>query len=170
MGIRPITKEIILDGIGKWVPCCMYGIRKRSYQCNMWVEIFDKVGGIGFNAFVNEKVAGQMIFIPKKYARRIGLPTCLTNEDIEKTIVIGCLFVFPEFANQGLASAMIKELLDFCQKHSFNRIEAIVDLRLPSESGLNISFYPFRKFGFIIDETSFEWEFRPETRMCFCNF
>lgn len=32
-----------------------------------------------------------------------------------------------------------------------------------------ISFYPFRKFGFVLDEATIGWEFRPETRMCFCD-
>jgi len=169
MKIQPITREIILNGVGKWVPCYMYGIRQRSYQCDMWVEIFDEVGGIGFTPFLDNNPAGQMIFLPKKYARRISLPTCQTNEDLDKTIVIGCLFIFPEFINRGIASALIKELIEFCKKNGYTRIEAPIDPRSPDKAGLNISFYPFRKFGFLIDDTSSGWEFRPETRMCFCN-
>jgi len=170
MEIRPITREIILNGVGKWVPCCMYGIHQRSYQCDMWVEIFNEVGGIGFTPFVDDKPAGQIIFLPKKYARRIGFSTCQTNENLDKTMVIGCLFAFfPEYTNRGVASALIKELIEFCKKNGYTRIEAPIDSRSPDKTGLNISFYPFRKFGFTIDETSFGWEFRPETRMCFCN-
>lgn len=147
----------------------MFGVEKRGFQCNMWLEIFDEVGGIGFVPWKDDKPVGQMIFLPKKYARRIGFSTCQTNEDLKKTMVIGCLLVHTEHQNKGIASAMIKELIDFCKDHGYNRIEAPVDPRPPDEAGMSISFFPFRKFGFILDESREGWEFRPETRMCFCN-
>ncbi len=167
--IRPITRQQILEGTGKWTPCYMFGIKKRKFQCNMWLEVFDEVGEIGFIPYEDDKPVGQMIFLPKKYARRIGLPTSSTNENLEKTMVIGCLFIVAEHSNRGIASAMIKELISFCREHGYTRIEAPVDLRPPDEAGINISFFPFRKFSFIIDEESLGWEFRPEVRMCFCN-
>jgi GNAT superfamily N-acetyltransferase len=168
--IRPITRQEILEGTGTWIPCYMFGIRKRHWRCDMWVEIFDEVGGIGFTPFEGEKPVGQIIFLPKKYARRIGLSTCRTNEDLEKTMVIGCLYVMQDYSNRGIASAMIRETIEFAKRNGYTRMEACVDPRPPAESGLNTSFFPFRKFGFVIDEASPGWEFRPETRMCFCNF
>jgi len=167
--VRAITGKIILEGVGVWVPCYMFGVEKRGYKCNMWLEIFDEVGGIGFIPYVDDKPVGQMVFLPKKYARKIGLPTSQTDENMDATMVIGCLFVFAEHQNKGIASAMIKALIDFCKDHGYNRVEAPVDLRPPPEAGLNISFFPFRKFGFIIDESREAWEFRPETRMCVCD-
>jgi GNAT superfamily N-acetyltransferase len=167
--IRPITQHEILEGTGKWIPCYMFGIQKRHWRCDMWVEIFDELGGIGFTPFVEDKPAGQMIFLPKKYARKIALPTCPTNENLEKTLVIGCLFVMQEYSNRGIASAMIRETIEFCKENGYTRIEACVDPRPPTESGINTSFFPFRKFGFALDQARCGWEFRPETRMCFCN-
>lgn len=168
--ICPITRQQILEGTEKWSPCCMFGIKKRKFQCNMWLEIFDEVGGIGFIPYEDDKPVGQMIFLPKKYARRIGLPTSQINENLEKTMVIGCLYVPRECRNRGIASAMIKELISFCNDHGYNRIEVPVDLRPPDKKIFsNISFLPFRKFGFIVDEVSLGWEFRPETRICFCS-
>jgi len=82
-------------------------------------------------------------------------------------MVIGCLCVIADYANRGIASGMIEGLIGFCRKHNYSRIEAPVDLRVPEEAGINISFYPFRKFGFLVDEESWGWEFRPETRMCY---
>jgi RimJ/RimL family protein N-acetyltransferase len=84
-------------------------------------------------------------------------------------MVISCLLIHTEHQNKGIASAMIKELMDFCKDHGYNRIEAPVDPRPPNEAGINISFFPFRKFGFILDESREGWEFRPETRMCSCD-
>ena len=173
--IRPITKRLIVEGGGKWSPpwseiCCMFGIKKRKFQCNMWLEIFDEAGGIGFTSWEDSEPAGQVIFLPKKYARKIGLSTCRANENLERTIVIGCLYVHNEHRNRGIASAMIKELINFCNDHKYDRIEAPVDLRPPDKEFISsISFYPFRKFGFNVDEASPGGEFGQETRMCFCD-
>jgi GNAT superfamily N-acetyltransferase len=184
--IRPITRQQILEGIdghpfaeeewklvwgdpppGRLIPCNMFGIEKRKYRCNMWAEVFNEVGEIGFLAYEDDKLVGQMIFLPKKYARRIGLPTSRTNDNLENTIVIGCLVVVRDHWNKGIASVMIKELMRFCKDHGFHRIESLVDRRPPDKAEGNTSFSPFRKFGFIIDEMSQGWESRPETRMCF---
>lgn len=169
--IRPVTRQLILEGTGDWTPCYMFGVRERFkwFRCDMWLEIIDEVGGVGYVPYVDGKRVGQMFFLPKVYARRIGLPTCRTNHDLEKTMVIGCLMVFREYMNRGLASAMVRSLIGFCREHGYTRIEACVDPRSPEEAGIGTSFFPFRKFGFVVDETSFGWEFRPETRMCFCN-
>jgi len=186
--IRAITKRQILEGIdghpfaevewnptwgnpppGQLIPCNMFGISKRKYQYAMWTEVFDEVGGIGFLTYEDGKLVGQMIFLPKKYARRIGLPTSRTNENLESTMVIGCLVVVREHLNEGIASAMIRELMSLCRNHGFRRIETSVDVRPPGKAEGNTSFFPFRKFGFTIDETSQGWESRPETRMCSCH-
>jgi len=184
--ISPITRQQILEGIeghpfaeaewkpmwgkpppGRLIPCNMFGIKERKYKCSMWEEAFEEVGGIGFLAYEDGKLVGQMIFLPKKYARRIGLPTSRTNADLERTIVIGCLVIVREHWNKGIASAMIGELMSFCKDRGFRRIEALVDVRPPDKAEGNTSFFPFRKFGFIIDEKSQGWESRSETRMCF---
>lgn len=168
--IVPVTRQLILEGTGEWTPCYMFGIRERSkwFRCDMWLEILDEVEGVGYIPYVDGRKVGQMFFLPKKYARRIGLPTCRANDDLEKTMVIGCLMVLKEYMNRGFASAMIGELMVFCKGHGYTRIEACIDPRPPEEAGINTSFLPFRKFGFTIDEDSSGWEFRPETRMCSC--
>jgi len=183
--IRAITRQQILEGFdghpfaevewnptwgnpppGRLIPCNMFGINNRKYRCSMWSEVFDEVGGIGFLTYEDGKLVGQMIFLPKKYARRIGIPTSRTNENLESTIVIGCLVVVKEHWNKGIASAMIGELIHYCKDRGFNYIETSVDVRSPVEAEGNTSFFPFRKFGFIVDETSQGWESRPGTRMC----
>ena len=85
-------------------------------------------------------------------------------------MVIGCLYIPSECRNRGIASAMIEELIRFCKECEYNRVEAAVDLGPPDHKMFSsISFFPFRKFGFIVDEASFGGEFESETRMCFCN-
>jgi GNAT superfamily N-acetyltransferase len=93
------------------------------------------------------------------------------DEPIEKYVSPLTLksYVVGERANKGIASAMIEELIGCCKEHGYTRIEVPVDPRPPDEAGANISFYPFRKFGFVLDEVTIGWEFRPETRMCFCD-
>ena len=122
--IKPITGQLILEGTGEWTPCYMFGVEKRGFECKMWLEIFDEVGGIGFVPWEDDKPVGQMIFLPKKYARRIGFSTCRTNGNLERTMVIGCLLVHAEHQNKGIASAIIEELIGFCKDHGYNRIEA----------------------------------------------
>jgi len=186
--ILAITRQQILEGIeghpfaeAEWnpawgnpppallIPCNMFGISKRKYRCGMWAEVFDEIGGIGYLAYEDGELVGQMIFLPKKYARRIGIPTSRINENLESTIVIGCLVVLREHWNKGIASAMIGELIRFCKDHGFHRIETYVDVRPPDKAGVSTSYSPFRKFGFIIDETSQGWDSRPDTRICYCN-
>lgn len=164
--IQAITREEILNGLGQDYYCCMFGISKHTYRCDMWREIFDQVGGIGFLARDKEKVIGQMIFLPKKYARKIALPTSPNNKDIDTTMVIGCLYVLKEYSNQGIASEMISALINFCREHGYGRVEACIDPRPPQEVGINTSFYPFRKFGFVIDNSREGWEFKPQTEIC----
>jgi len=168
--ISPITREEILDGFGVFYHCCMFGINKAAFRCDMWREIFDEVGGIGFLAREKGEIVGQMIFLPKRYARRICLATSSRNRAVDTTIVIGCLYVIREYANRGIASTMIARLLEFCRGRGFTGIEACVDPRPADESGLNTSFYPFRKFGFVLgDDTGEVQEFSPEARMCWCD-
>ena len=167
--IRSITRNEILNGLGQYYYCCMFGINHREYKCDMWRSIFDEVGAIGFLARERNKIVGQMIFIPKKYARRIALPTSPQNDDIDNTMVIGCLYVLKEYSGKGIASNMIQMLIDFCQNHGYQKIEACVHTGTPEQSGYSISFFPFRKFGFVIDESREGWEYNLETRICSLN-
>ena len=165
--IRHITRDEILNGLGQDYYCCMFGTKHQRYKSDMWPIVFDEAGGIGYLARDGETITGQLIFLPKKYARRIALATCAENRDINGTMVISCLYVLPEHHGKGIASAMITKTLEFCREHGFTRVEAIVDHRPPQESGINTSFYPFRKFGFVLDGTREAWEFRPDSRMCY---
>ncbi len=165
--IQPITRDEILNGLGQDYYCYMFGTDHHEYKCDMWPTVFDEVGGIGYLAREEDKIVGQLIFLPKKYARRIALSTSPDNRNIAGTMVISCLYVLREYGGRGVASAMIAETLEFCRTHGFTRVEAAVDHRPPQESGINTSFYPFRKFGFLLDGSREAWEFRPESRMCY---
>jgi GNAT superfamily N-acetyltransferase len=172
--ISSITEKEILYGLENsyhsWQDsCCMWGVTKRSYSSGMWPVIFRETGGIGFLARDNGKVIAQLVFMPKKYARRIGLPSSPVNLGIEKTMVIGCFFVLKDYANKGIGSSMIEKTIEFCQDHGFVRLEACVDPRPPHISGINTSFYPFRKFGFTIDNSREGWESNPDMRICFLD-
>ena len=167
--IKPITEEEILYGFEEGYFCCMSGVEGRAYASGMWPAIFREVGGIGFLACGDGKIVGQLIFMPKKYARRIGLPSCPVNERVDTTLVIGCFYVLKDYANRGFGSSMIEKTIGFCQEYGFVRLEACVDPRPPHISGMNTSFFPFRKFGFTIDDSREGFEFNPETRICSLN-
>lgn len=164
--IKAITRDEILHGLAEPYYCCMFGITKRAYHCDMWSTIFDKVGGIGYLARLDGKIVGQLIFLPKNYARRIGLPSSPDDTDLQRTLVVACLYVLKDYGNRGIGSSMIERTIDFCHKHGFTRLEACVDPRPPDQSGMSTSFYPFRKFGFVVDDPREGWEFRPEMRIC----
>jgi GNAT superfamily N-acetyltransferase len=165
--ILPITREEVLEGLDQDYYCYMFGAKHHRYKCNMWPTVFDEVGGIGYLARDGKKIIGQLIFLPKKHARRIALATCTESRNIDRTMVISCLYVLREYGGKGIASRMIEKTLNFCREHGFTRVEAVVDDRPPQESGMNTSFYPFRKFGFVLDDCREAWEFRPESRMCY---
>jgi GNAT superfamily N-acetyltransferase len=167
--IKPITEEEILYGFEEGYFCCMSGVKNRAYSSGMWPAISREVGGIGFLARENGKIVGQLIFMPKEYARRIGLPSSPVNEHVDATLVIGCLYVLKDYANRGIGSSMIAKTLEFCREHGFSRLEACVDPRPPHISGMSTSFYPFRKFGFTIDDSREGFEFNSETRITFID-
>lgn len=91
--IQSITRDEVLNGLGQDYYCYMFGANHHEYKCDMWQCIFDEVGGIGYLARDAEKIVGQLIFIPKKYARRIALATSPENANIDGTMVINCLYV-----------------------------------------------------------------------------
>lgn len=164
--IQPITHDEILNGLGQDYYCYMFGTNHHEYKCGMWPAVFEEVGGIGYLAREGDMIVGQLIFLPKKYARRIALATSPENSNIAGTMVISCLYVLREYGDKGIASGMIAETLGFCRKRGYTRVEAIVDHRPPQEAGINTSFAPFRKFGFLLDNSREGWEFRPDSRMC----
>lgn len=167
--IEAITRNEILNGISghEDYHCCMFGVDRRNYQCDMWPTVFDEVGGIGYLARNEEEIVGQLIFMPKMYARRIAISTSADNTNIERTIVISCLYVAQDHGGRGIGSKMIAETMDFCRDHDFSRVEAIVDHRPPSESGINTSYHPFRKFDFILDDSREGWEDRPDSQITY---
>jgi GNAT superfamily N-acetyltransferase len=168
--INAITEEEVLYGFEDGYWCCMSGVNNRKYTCGMWPAVFREVGGIGFLAREDGKVVGKLIFMPKKYARRIGLPSSPANERVDATLVIGCLYVLKDYAHRGIGSRMIEKTLAFCREHGFTRLEACVDPRPPHVSADNTSFYPFRKFGFVIDDSREGFELNPELRICFLEW
>lgn len=167
--VEAITRNEILDGISGHgdYHCCMFGVNRRNYRCDMWPTLFDEVGGIGYLARDEEEIVGQLIFMPKIYARRIAISTSADNTNIERTMVISCLYVAQDCGSRGIGSEMIVRTMDFCREHGFSRVEAIVDHRSPPESGINTSYYPFRKYGFLLDGVGEAWEYRPDSRMCY---
>ena len=168
--IKSITRDEILNGIGHQIACCMFDVNSRQFQCNMWLQIFDEVGSIGYLSYERDKPSGQMIFLPKKYARKIGLTTCRTNERLDTTLLIGCLLINKDYRNRGLATEMISAVIDFCKLKRYNRIE-VGACNMPSGKELfeSISYLPFKKFGFVIDASAPANEFSQRDRMCYLN-
>ncbi len=168
--IERISRKQIAHGLEKPIPCCMFDVKNRAFKCSMWLDIYDEVGEIGFLAFEENNLIGQLIFLPKKYANKICIPTCKSSERFDTTIIIGCLLILKNYRNKNIATLMINHLIDFCNDNSYNRLEVGVSLK-PSgnKSFENISFLPFKKFGFIIDQNSSGYEFNKEIKMSYCN-
>ena len=166
--IRHITKDEVLHGFAEDYYCCMSGILNRRFQCDMWSVIFDRVGSIGLLARAGDRIVGQLIYMPKDVARRIGMPRGVQADDLELTMVISCVAVQPEFKNRGIATGMIGEAITFCRQRGFHRIEAYVDPRPPQEAAEWIpSFSAFSRFGFAIEGPAIAWESHPESRICY---
>lgn len=168
--IEHITREEVLHGFADGYYCCMSGILRRRFQCDMWSVIFDRAGSIGLLARAGDKIVGQLIYMPKDFARRIGMPRGLQGDDLETTMVISCVMVHHDFTNRGIASSMIGEAISFCRQRGYKRIEAYVDPRPPQEAADWIpSFSAFRKFGFVIEGPAIAWESHPESRICYLD-
>ena len=168
--IKEISRDIILNGLGQPVACCMFDTANRAFQSDMWPRIYDEVGSIGYLAYQEDELVGQLIFLPKKYARKIGLSTCKTNERLDTTLLIACLFIHSDQRNKGLASTMIKQVINFCKSNGLNRIEVGACTKPAGKEWVEpISFLPFKKYGFIIDKKARAHEFRAEDKMCYLN-
>ena len=102
-----------MHGFADGYYCCMSGILGRKFQCDMWSVIFDRVGSIGLLTRSGGRIVGQLIYMPKDFARRIGMPRGQRADNLEATMVISCVQVHPEFRNRGIASGMIREAIDF---------------------------------------------------------
>ena len=165
-----ISRKQIADGLEKPVACCMFDVKNRVFKCNMWLDIYDEVSEIGFLAYEENNLIGQLIFLPKKYAKKICIPTCKASKRFETTIVIGCLLIIKDYRNKGIATLMIKQLIDFCNDNGYSRIEVGISLKPSGNKPFEkISFLPFKKFGFIIDQNSSAFEFNDETKMSYCD-
>jgi len=169
--IRPITYDEIMNGFkDKWVPCNMFAVSKRAFKCNMWIDIYKETRNIGYITFEGDTAVGQLIFLPKKHARKIGLPFCKSLERIETTVVIGCLWIEKNHRNKSFASEMINELIQFCKDNNIKRIEvSVVDTKSGSSDFECISYFPFKKFGFKIDSDNPGNEYNKEEFMAYCN-
>jgi predicted GNAT family acetyltransferase len=166
--IAHITLDEVRDGFQKGFYCCMSGVCKRQFQSDMWIKIHEEVGSIGLLARGEKGIVAQTIFLPKKHARWIGLPTGLGNpEEFATTMSISCLLVQGWCRNRGIASKMIAKTIDFCREHGFRQIEACVDPSPPADAFQWLpSFSPFKKFGFIVDDSRVAWEEWPQARTC----
>jgi len=163
-----ITRDQILNGFEDEYYCCMSGVLSRRFQCDMWPTIFDRVGSIGLLTRSEGRIVGQLIYIPKHYAQRIGMPRGEGSDDMESTMVISCVRVHDRYKNQGIASNMIREAINFCRQNRYRRIEAYVDPRTPLTAAEWVpSFSAFRKFGFVIEGPRIAWESKPDSRICF---
>ena len=166
--ITHITLDEVKNGFQKGFYCCMSGVCKRQFQSNMWIRVHEEVGSIGLLARGDKGIVAQTIFLPKKHARWIGLPTGLGDPDeFSSTMSISCLLVHDWCRNKGIASKMIQETIGFSRKHGFKKLEAYVDPRSPEDAFQWLpSFSPFKKFGFVVDGSRVAWESWPESRMC----
>ena len=168
--IKHITRDEILHGFADGYYCCMSGIANRKFQCDMWATVYDRVGSIGVLARTGDWIAGQLIYMPENFARRIGLPVGQNSDDMESTMVIQCVKVDDRLKNQGIASSMIGEAVDFCRQHEFEKVAAYVDPRTPLKAEMWVpSFSAFRRFGFVIDDSGTAWESKPDSRMCYLD-
>jgi len=163
--ITHITRDEILNGYGYF--CCMSGIRERKLQCDMWSTIYDDVGGIGLLARSGDKLCGQLIYMPKHFARRICMPIGKDLGDMETTMAILCVKVEDHVKNQGIASSLIDAAIRFCKQKGYRRIEAYVDPLPPlmAEDWVP-SFSAFKKYGFTVDDSDTAWESKPTSRIC----
>ncbi len=147
--------------------CSMSGMKGRKCQCAMWSTIFDRVGSIGLLSRSEGWIVGQLIYMPKDLAQRIGMPRGQGSDDMEATMVISCVQVHDKLRHQGIASGMVSEALNFCRQREYRRIEAYVDPRPPLVAPEWIpSFSAFNKFGFAIEGPKTAWESKPDSRIC----
>jgi GNAT superfamily N-acetyltransferase len=166
--ISHISRDEVMNGFDQGFYCCMSGVCKRKFRSDMWIDIHDQVGSIGLLARHEGRIIAQTIWLPKKYARRIGLPTGTGHvEDMDSTMSISCLQVHELHRNNGVATKMIQATIDFCRLHEYKRIDACVDHRAPPEAFQWLpSFTPFKKFGFEVEGSRVAWEDWPESRIC----
>ena len=155
MDCLPITKTIVLKGMGCPMYCYMYGTEGRQYQSPMWADLAERFGCIGYVRTGASGGKDHILFMPKTAARKVGLPTCSSNDRLDVTLVITCLYVCAEERRKGVASFFLDKTMTFCRAHGFTRIEANVGLQMPGKQTIEkLSIAPFTKKGFSVDACS----------------
>jgi len=109
-------------------------------------------GTFGFLATQNDTVLAFVTFLPKAIARKIGYYTSTSDGHLDKTLMVGCLFVPKQLRGEGLATRLISAVVDYAKENGYSKIEATT---IPKE--LNYSWewwakYPFEKLGFEMEQ------------------
>ncbi len=91
----------------------------------LYLSLIDLSGTCGLVAVENSEVAGFITFFPKTAGRRMGFYTLPGDENLTKTLVVGCLHVTPARRNRGIGAALVQGVKGWAVQHGYIAVEAI---------------------------------------------
>ncbi|MFC2002823.1 GNAT family N-acetyltransferase [Chloroflexota bacterium] len=91
----------------------------------LYLELIDLFGTCGLLALDENGVVGFITFFPKTIGRRLGFYTLPGNDELEKTLVVGCLHVAQAKRGHGIGSTLIQGVKDWAARGGYSTVEAI---------------------------------------------
>jgi GNAT superfamily N-acetyltransferase len=168
--VRPITTKNIeegLEGVGvtddAGKPFCLACLTPskmgegdsryvQTKRKDFYLHLIKVIGTFGFLATQNDAVLAFITFFPKTIARRIGYYTSTSDEGLDKTLTVGCLFVPKQLRGKGLATKLIRAVIDYARENGYSKIEVTA---IPKELNYGWEWwakYPFEKLGFQMEQ------------------
>jgi GNAT superfamily N-acetyltransferase len=170
VAVRPITMKDIeegLEGVGvtddagrSFCLACLTPSKMgegdsryvQTKRKDFYLYLIKVFGTFGFLATQNDAVLAFITFFPKAIARRIGYYTSTSDEHLDKTLIVGCLFVPKQLRGKGLATRLIRAVVDHAKENGYSKIEVTT---IPKELGHGWEWwakYPFEKLGFEMEQ------------------
>ncbi len=134
---RPITRTDVLEGMTGAGVACLSRLPEANWSEDpderdleqrrqaLYLELMDLSGTCGLVAVEENEVVGFTTFFPKMTGRRLGFYTLPGSDDLETTLVIGCLHVAKAKRGRGIGSALIQGVKDWAVSRGYSALEAI---------------------------------------------
>lgn len=134
---RPISRIDVVEGITGPGVYCLGKLPQSNWSDDpderdlqqrrqeLYLELIGTFGTCGLLAVDEDGVVGFITFFPKASARRLGFYTLPGNDELDKTLVVGCLHVAQAKRGRGIGSTLIQGVKDWAAKRGYSVIEAI---------------------------------------------
>ena len=85
--------------------------------------LYDEMDKTSFKPIFNELLERKILFVFENEIEAKGMCKLVPPYRNEHTVYLGGVAVHPDFTGKGYGSKMMKDIIDYCGKNNFKRIE-----------------------------------------------